>query len=252
MSQSSDPKDRRALLERALRAVQELQGKVDALEREKREGIAIIGVGCRFPGHVAGPATYWELLHNGVDAIREVPASRWDIDAYYDPDPDAPGKMYTRMGGFLDDVEKFDAQFFGISPRETLKTDPQQRLALEVSWEALENAAIVPHKLQGSQTGIFLGITNNDYSRMVERAGLEQIDAYHLTGNCLNFAAGRIAYVFGFQGPTMAVDTACSSSGVAIHLACQSLRNRESNLALAGGVNLILSPEISITSTKAR
>ena len=252
MSHSSEPNDRRAVLERALRAMQELQGKIDALESEKREPIAILGMGCRFPGHVTSPETYWELLRDGVDAIREVPASRWDIDAFYDPDPDAPGKMYTRMGGFLDDVDKFDPHFFGISPRETLKTDPQQRLVLEVGWEALENAAIAAHKLIGSQTGVFLGITNNDYSRIVERAGLEQIDAYHLTGNCLNFAAGRIAYVFGFQGPTLAVDTACSSSGVAIHLACQSLRNRECNLALAGGVNLILSPEISITSTKAR
>lgn len=252
MSHSSEPNDRRAVLERALQAMQELQGKIDALENEKREPIAILGMGCRFPGHVTGPEMYWELLRDGVDAIREVPASRWDIDAYYDPDPDAPGKMYTRMGGFLDDVDKFDPHFFGISPRETLKTDPQQRLVLEVGWEALEDAAIAAHKLMGSQTGVFLGITNNDYSRIVERAGLEQLDAYHLTGNCLNFAAGRIAYVFGFQGPTLAVDTACSSSGVAIHLACQSLRNRECNLALAGGVNLILSPEISITSTKAR
>lgn len=252
MSQSPDPKDRRAVLERALRAMQELQAKIDVLESEKREPIAIVGIGCRLPGHVTGPDTYWKLLHDGVDAITEVPASRWDIDSYYDPDPDAPGKMYTRMGGFLDDVDKFDPHFFGISPRETLKTDPQQRLALEVSWEALENAAIAPHTLLGSQTGVFLGITNNDYSRVVESAGLEQIDAYHLTGNCLNFAAGRIAYVLGLQGPTLAVDTACSSSGVSVHLACQSLRNRECNLALAGGVNLILSPEISITSTKAR
>ena len=252
MSHSSEPKDRRAVLERALQAIHELQGKIDVLENKKQEPIAILGMGCRFPGHVTSPETYWELLRDGVDAICEVPASRWDIDAYYDPDPDAPGKMYTRMGGFLDDVDMFDPHFFGISPRETLKTDPQQRLVLEVGWEALENAAIAAHKLVGSQTGVFLGITNNDYSRIVERAGLEQIDAYHLTGNCLNFAAGRIAYVFGFQGPTMAVDTACSSSGVAIHLACQSLRNRECNLALAGGVNLILSPEISITSTKAR
>lgn len=252
MSQSSDPKDRRTVLERAFRAIEDLQGKVAALESGQREPIAIVGMGCRFPGHVTTPNEYWTLLRNGVDAISEVPPDRWDINAYYDPDPDAPGKMYTRMGGFLDDVDKFDTQFFGMSPRETSKTDPQQRLAVEVSWEALENAAIAPHRLAGSQTGVFLGITNSDYSRLVERAGLARIDAYHLTGNCLNFAAGRIAYFFGFQGPTMALDTACSSSGVAIHLACQSLRNRECHLALAGGVNLILSPEISITSTKAR
>lgn len=252
MSQAPEGKDRRDLLERALRAVEDLQSKVDTLQREKREAIAVVGMGCRFPGHVASPEEYWQLLRDGVDGITEVPSSRWDIDAFYDPDPDAPGKMYTRMGGFLDDIDKFDAQFFGISPRETLKTDPQQRLAVEVSWEALENAAIPPHKLLGSQTGVFLGITNTDYSRLTERAGLGNIDAYHLTGNFLSFAPGRVAYFFGFQGPTLAVDTACSSSGVAVHLACQSLRNRECNLALAGGVNLILSPEISITSTKAR
>ena len=252
MSHSSEPKDRRAVLERALRAMEEMQAKLDALEREKREPIAIIGMSCRFPGHANSPEAYWNLLHDGVDAIREVPSDRWDVDAFYDPDPDCPGKMYTRKGGFLDDVDKFDAYFFGISPRETVKTDPQQRLVLEVSWEALENAAISPKNLLGSQTGVFMGITNNDYARIVERAGLQFIDAYHLTGNFLNFAAGRIAYTLGLQGPTMAVDTACSTSGVTVHLACQSLRNRECNLALAGGVNLILSPEISITSTKAR
>ena len=250
MNVARDPMDRRVVLERALQAVEDMQRKLDALQREKREPIAIIGVGCRFPGAATDPEAYWKLLHDGVDAIREVPADRWDIDKYYDPDPDLPGKMYTRMGGFLKEVDKFDAQFFGISPRETAKTDPQQRLALEISWEALENAGINPQDLMGSQSGVFLGITNTDYARVVERAG--GIDAYYLTGNCLNFAAGRIAYTLGLQGPTIAMDTACSSSGVAVHVACQSLRNRECNLALAGGVSLILSPEISITSTKAR
>lgn len=252
MNHASDSTDRRAVLERALRTIGEMKARLDALEREKREPIAIIGMSCRFPGGATSLEAYWNLLHSGVDAIREVPADRWDIDALYDPDPDCPGKMYTRMGGFLEEVDKFDTYFFGMSPRETLKTDPQQRLAAEVSWEALENAAIDPKDLAGSQTGVFLGITNNDYARIVERGGFEFIDAYHLTGNCLNFAAGRIAYLFGFQGPALAVDTACSSSGVSVHLGCQSLRNRECNVALAGGVNLILSPEISITSSKAR
>ena len=248
----NQPTDRRTVLQHALLAMEEMQSRLDALQRERREPIAIIGMGCRFPGHVNNPEAYWNLLDGGVDAISEIPSERWDVDAYYDPNPDAPGKMYTRRGGFLDSVDRFDPYFFGMSPREAVRTDPQQRLALEVSWEALEDAAIVPGNLKGSQTGVFLGITNYDYARIVERGGLESIDAYHLTGNCLSFAAGRIAYSFGLQGPTMAVDTACSSSGVSIHLACQSLRNRECNLALAGGVNLILSPEISITSTKAR
>ncbi|MGF7179799.1 SDR family NAD(P)-dependent oxidoreductase [Tunturiibacter psychrotolerans] len=252
MNHALDSKDRRAVLERAVRTIGEMQAKLDALEREKREPIAIIGMSCRFPGQATSLEAYWNLLRDGGDAIREVPPDRWDIDAFYDPDPDCPGKMYTRMGGFLEEVDKFDAYFFGMSARETLKTDPQQRLATEVSWEAVEDAGINPKDLSGAQIGVFLGITNSDYARVVERAGLESIDAYHLTGNCLNFAAGRIAYLFGFHGPALAVDTACSSSGVSVHLACQSLRNRECNTALAGGVNLILSPEISITSTKAR
>ncbi len=252
MNHASDSRERRAVLERAVRTIGEMQAKLDALEREKREPIAIIGMSCRFPGQATSLEAYWNLLRDGTDAIREVPPDRWDIDAFYDPDPDCPGKMYTRMGGFLEEVDKFDAYFFGMSARETLKTDPQQRLAAEVSWEAVEDAGINPKDLAGAQVGVFLGITNSDYVRIVERAGLESIDAYHLTGNCLNFAAGRIAYLFGFHGPALAVDTACSSSGVSVHLACQSLRNRECNTALAGGVNLILSPEISITSTKAR
>src|ERR1035441_3903395 len=224
MNLTPESKDRRAVLERALQAMEEMQRKLDALQRDKKEPIAIVGMGCRFPGEATDPEAYWKLLHDGVDAIGEVPADRWDINAYYDPDPDVPGKMYTRMGGFLKAVDKFDAQFFGISPRETTKTDPQQRLALEISWEALENAGIDPQKLMGSQSGVFLGITNTDYARVVERAGVSAIDAYYLTGNCLNFAAGRIAYTLGLQGPTIAMDTACSSSGVAIHIACQSLR----------------------------
>jgi acyl transferase domain-containing protein len=252
MSSAPDSRNQRALLEKALLALEEMQTRLDAQEREKREPIAVIGMGCRFPGGADSPESFWRLLRDGGDAIRDVPPDRWDVDAYYDPDPDAPGKMYTRRGGFLEDVDKFDPAFFGISPRETLATDPQQRLLLEVSWEALENAALAPQKLLGSRTGVFIGITNNDYARVVERAGLRRIDAYHLTGSCLNFASGRLSYVLGLQGPAMAVDTACSSSGVSVHLACQSLRNRECRLALAGGVNLILSPEISITSTKAR
>ena len=212
INHAPDSKDRRAVLERAVRMIGEMQAKLDASEREKREPIAIIGMGCRFPGQATSPEAYWNLLRDGVDAIREVPPDRWDIDAFYDPDPDCPGKMYTRMGGFLEDVDKFDAYFFGMSARETLKTDPQQRLAAEVSWEAVEDAGINPKDLAGAQVGVFLGITNSDYARIVERAGLESIDAYHLTGNCLNFAAGRIAYLFGFRGPTLALDTACSSS----------------------------------------
>src|SRR5262249_2245596 len=149
--------------------------------------------------------SFWALLRDGIDPIREVPGDRWNRDTYYDPDPDAAGKMYTQLGGFIDDVDKFDASFFGISAPEAARTDPQQRLLLEVTWEALEHAGVVPGALSGSQTGVFVGITNSDYLRIVERNA--PLDAYHLTGNCLNFAAGRIAYALGLQGPTMAVDT---------------------------------------------
>ncbi len=197
------------------------------------EPIAIIGIGCRFPG-ADGPGEFWTLLREGRDAIREVPAERREIAAF---DPDA-------RGGFLERVDGFDADFFGLSPREAVPLDPQQRLLLEVSWEALEDAGQAPERLEGSATGVFIGIATNDYGRMGggdDREG----ELYRITGNALSIAANRLSYLFDFRGPSLAIDTACSSSLVAVHLACQSLRNGESTLALAGGVNLILSPAIA-------
>ena len=239
-------------LQNALEAMQKMRTHLETLESRRTEPIAVIGIGCRFPGDANDPELFWQNLVNGVDVIREVPLERWDIDALYDPDPQQPGKMSTRWGGFLKDVDQFDAQFFGISPREARSMDPQQRLLLEVSWSALEHAMQNPAKLIGSQTGVFVGITVNDYLQVQNTLqSLDQIDAYRLTGNSLNSAAGRLSYFFGFHGPSLAVDTACSSSLVAVHLAFQSLRNGESNLALAGGVNLILSPEMSIGASKA-
>ncbi|MCK6591353.1 MAG: SDR family NAD(P)-dependent oxidoreductase, partial [Polyangiaceae bacterium] len=218
-----------------------------------QEPIAIVGMACRFPGGANSPEAYWSLLRDGVDTITEVPASRWDIEAFYDPDPDAPGKMSTRWGGFIDDVEMFDASFFGIAPREAEGMDPQQRLLLEVSWEALERAGIPATRLAGSPTGVFVGICGSDYqSRMLGAGDLGGIDAYVGTGNAHSVASGRLSYVLGLQGPSMAVDTACSSSLVAVHLACQSLRSGECSLALAAGVNLLLSPEGSVYFTKLR
>jgi acyl transferase domain-containing protein/D-arabinose 1-dehydrogenase-like Zn-dependent alcohol dehydrogenase/acyl carrier protein len=205
---------------------------------EAGEAIAIVGMGCRYPGGVRSPEDLWQLLAQGVDAIAEVPAERWDVAEYYSPEPAAPGKMTTRWGGFIQDVDQFDARFFGISPREAMSMDPQQRLLLEVAWEALERAGVAPAGLAGSLTGVFVGISTNDYSQL-----LTSIDAYTGTGSSLSVAAGRLSYVLGLQGPAMALDTACSSSLVAVHLACQSLRSGESNLALAGGVNLILNPQ---------
>ncbi|HEX2910960.1 MAG TPA: polyketide synthase, partial [Chloroflexia bacterium] len=214
-----------------------MQAKLDQVEKAKTEPIAVIGLGCRFPGGANSPEAYWQMLLDEVDAIREVPADRWDVEAYFDPDPSAPGKMYTRYGGFLDQVDQFDAGFFGISPREAASLDPQQRLLLEVSWEALERAGQVPGRLAGSQTGVFMGIMNHDYGKLyVSPSDLAQVDAYYASGNMLSFAAGRLSYILGLQGPSLAVDTACSSSLVAVHLAVQSLRSGECSLALAGGV----------------
>jgi myxalamid-type polyketide synthase MxaB len=223
--------------------------KLEAVEHAKTEPIAIIGMSCRFPGNVNDPKAFWQLLHDGIDAITEIPANRWNIAAYYDPNPNTAGKMYSRHGGFLQEIEQFDPQFFGMSPREATGLDPQQRLLLEVSWEALENAGLVRDKLIGSQTGVFVGVTTHDY---VNRIIPSQIDAYFSTGNALNASAGRLSYSLGLQGPSMVIDTACSSSLVAVHLACQSLRTGESDMALVGGSNLILSPEPNISLSKAQ
>jgi len=214
------------------------------------EAIAIIGMGCRLPGAVSTPEEFWRLLRDGLDVISEVPQDRWDVDSFYHPDPDHPGTIITRYGGFVAEVDQFDAAFFGISPREVRHLDPQQRLLLEVCWETLERAGLPPSQLADTQTGVFIGISTNDYLRRLNRLPKE-IDAYIGTGNALSLAANRISFVFGLQGPSMAIDTACSSSLVAIHQACQSLRLGECELAISGGVNLILDPTVSINHTRA-
>ncbi|MEO8057469.1 MAG: SDR family NAD(P)-dependent oxidoreductase [Burkholderiales bacterium] len=229
----------------------EMHEQIEAAGERAREPIAVIGMGCRFPGGADSPDAFWQLLREGRDAIREVPAERWDIDAYFDADPDAPAKMSARNGGFLDQIDGFDPAFFGISPREALTMDPQQRLVLEVAWEAIEHAGIGPEQLAGSATGVFLGVCNSDHFQRVIDRGSEAIDAYLASGNAHSVASGRIAYFLGLQGPALSIDTACSSSLVALHLACQSLRNGESRLALCGGVNLMCSPETTIALTKA-
>ena len=214
------------------------------------EPIAIVGIGCRFPG-ADGPEGFWRLLSGGVDATTDVPADRWDVDAFYNPDPSVPGTAVTRRGGFLGQVDQFDFQFFGISPRESAQMDPQQRLLLEVAWEALEDAGQVPDALAGSRTGVFVGISTNDYGFL--RLGQPQlVDAYTGTGNALSIAANRLSYTFDFHGPSISIDTACSSSLVAVDLACRSLRDGECSMALAAGVNVILSPALAINFSKAR
>lgn len=235
---------------RALLEIRDLRARLAVLERAQSEPVAIIGTGIRFPGDVYDAEGLWRLLHDGVDAITEIPPERWRLEDFYDPDVSKPGKMITRYGSFLKNVDRFDPMFFGISPREALSMDPQQRLLLETTWEALENAAQSPEKLLGSQTGVFVGISNNDYGRLVFN-DLDKIDTYASTGGAYSVAAGRISYLLGLNGPAISVDTACSSSLVTVHLACQSLRQKECNLALVGGVNLILSPEANINFSKA-
>lgn len=213
--------------------------------------IAIVGVGCRYPGDVHGPDDLWQLLISETDAVSEVPPSRWDVDAYFDPDPDADGKTYTRWGGFVHGVEDFDAGFFGISAGEARMLDPQQRLLLEVTWEALEHAGIPAHVLAGSRTGVFTGLMSHDYAERMARANLAP-DAWFGTGNLASVASGRLSYFLGAQGPSLTVDTACSSSLVAVHLAARSLRAGESDLAVACGATVVLTPSLDIYFARAR
>jgi phthiocerol/phenolphthiocerol synthesis type-I polyketide synthase D len=213
------------------------------------EPVAVVGIGCRFPGGGFGPERYWGLLANGGDAVSEIPPDRWDAEAFYDPDPFATGRMSSKWGAFLPDVAGFDADFFGISPREAEAMDPQQRLALEVAWEALEHAGVAPDSLSGTRAAVILGVYYSEY-QTAAAANPDSIDAYSATGNAHSVTVGRIAYLLGLRGPALAVDTACSSSLVSVHLACQSLRMRESDLALAGGVNLILRPETQLALSK--
>jgi acyl transferase domain-containing protein len=223
--------------------LEEAEARIAALEGRLHAPIAIVGMGCRFPG-AENPTAFWRLLVEGRDAIRRVPSDRWDADAWYDPDPDAIGRMYTVDGGFLDQVDRFDAGFFGISPREAESLDPQHRLFLEVAVEALDDAGLPLERLAGSGTGVYLGIGSGDYLRVL--GDLTRREPYYGPGNAYSAAAGRLSYLLGLHGPCLAVDTACSSSLVAVHLAMQALRAGECDAALAGGVNLILSPETTL------
>jgi len=213
------------------------------------EPIAVIGIGCRYPGGARDPDAFFQQLLAGVDAIRETPLARWDTRVWYDPNPQIPGKMVTRWGGTLDGVEDFDPIFFGVSPREARTMDPQQRLLLELTWEALENAGIAPASLRGSRTAVLIGIASWDYSR---RDTLEPIGPWSATGTALSIASGRISYLLDLCGPCMSVDTACSSSLMATHLAMQSLRSGESSLALVGGVQLIFDPKGTLAFSELR
>ncbi|WP_405773451.1 type I polyketide synthase [Streptomyces sp. NBC_01538] len=211
--------------------------------------IAVVGLSCRLPG-APEPAAFWAMLREGEEAIRETPPDRWNADAFYDPERNAAGKMNTRRGGFVDGIDKFDASFFEVSPREAAAMDPQQRLALELSWEALEDARIVPDRLHGTRTGVFIGAVSDDYALLTHGRGVETIDRHTFTGLHRSIIANRVSYFLGLTGPSIAVDSAQSSSLVSVHLACESLRNGESQLAIAGGVHLNIVPESTVTLTK--
>jgi len=215
------------------------------------EPIAIVGMACRVPG-ANDTESFWSLLSAGGDMIREIPDDRFDINDFYDPDPDAAGRIYTRYGGFLDNIDGFDPEFFGISPREAVWIDPQQRLVLETAWEGLERAGLSPAALRGSRSGVYIGVGANEYSHVLSTNSVENIEAQFATGNAISVIAGRVAFALGLEGPAVAVDTACSSSLVAIHQACQALRTGDCDLALAGGVNVLLSPIITIATSRAR
>lgn len=211
--------------------------------------VAIVGMGCRFPcAH--NPEAFWSLLWNGIGAITEIPPSRWDIDQFYDPEPGKPGKMITRVGGFLEDIDQFDADFFDMDSLQAKRVDPQQRLVLEVAWEALEDAGLASSKLAGSQTGVFIGIRQTDYNRYLY-GSLSEIDGHNPENTYPCIVANRLSYFLDLHGPSLAIDTACSSSLVAVHMGCQSLQTGESNLVLAGGVNLNLFPEEFISRSLA-
>jgi len=222
----------------------------DPAKIDEYEPIAIVGLSCRFPGGANNAESYWNILRDGIDTIEEIPANRWDANVYYDALAGKPGKMVSRFGGFVQNIDLFDTHFFGISPREAISMDPQQRLLLETSWEALEHAGIAPAQLKDSQTGMFVGVSGSDYISILRALGDDMLDAYCLTGNSLNVLPGRVAYTLGFQGPCMAIDTACSSSLVALHVACQSLRQRECDVALSAGVNLVLLPENNVAFSR--
>ena len=247
------PSDRRAIITEALRKIDDLTARLEIAEKGDTEPIAVVGMGCRLPGGADTPDQFWRLLQDGGNGIVGVPSGRWDADAFYSDDHSVPGTIVSKEGGFLTSwrPDEFDAEFFGISPREAAAMDPQQRLLLEVTWEALENAGITASMIRGTQTSVFVGMTTYDYTlTLAGRLPPEEVDPHVPFGNAANFAAGRLSYFLGAHGPAVVLDTACSSSLVTVHLACQSLRRRESDQALVAGVNLMLSPENSVATSR--
>ncbi|TCJ96932.1 thioester reductase domain-containing protein [Nocardia alba] len=245
--------DRDDIVRRALIELRTTKRELAQARSRLSEPVAVIGIGCRFPGGVSGADEFWELLVAGGSGVGVVPADRWSIDDVFDADPGVAGRTYSRHGGFLTGVAEFDAALFGVSPREAATMDPQHRLMLEVAWQALEHAGIAPDSLRGSSTGVFVGMASGDYAQLgLSAAGLAGVDAYAATGNSSNFGANRLSYTLGLQGPSVVVDTACSSSLVALHLGCASVRSGESEVVLVGGVNVMSSPVTTVALSKGR
>ena len=247
----------RKLIEKSLLEIKKLRKKVKGLEKQQQQvshgAIAIVGVGCRLPGNIRNLNDLWSVLEKGQDCISYDGNNRWPWQDVFDENQDAPGKLYTKAMGLLEEPIAFDADFFGVSPREANEIDPQQRLLLEVSYHAMENAGYSLQALKGSKTGVFVGVSSQDYSQLGSRFGApEDITPWQGTGVSPSAAAGRLSYLYDFNGPSLAVDTACSSSLVALHYACQSLRQGECDAALVGGVNMILNPGTSILFSKAK
>ena len=220
------------------------------MPESNQEPLAIVGIGCRFPGRANSPESFWDLLIEGKSGIQEVPDDRWNVDRYYHPDSSVPIKMITKWGGFIEDVDKFDASFFGISPREAQRMDPQQRWLLELTWEAFEDAGEKPINWRGSATGVYVGISSNEYGS-IQMMGESDIDVHTNSGSTLSIASNRISYLYDLKGPSISIDTACSSALVAVNLACKSIWSGECDAAFAGGVNALLMPDSSIGFSKA-
>lgn len=253
MSGTSD-QDYLQAIQRATQKIKQLKEENAALKQGSARissEVAVIGMGCRFPGEAQDLDSFWRVLSEGIDTISEIPAERWSLNQYFDTNSDAPGKSYAKHGAFLKDIDQFDADFFRISPKEAKAMDPQQRILLEVCWQAFEHAGLTPDVLKGSRTGTYIGISTCDYSQNHLTSGdLTQINAYSLSGVSHSTCAGRIAYLFDLHGPCLAIDTACSSSLAAMHLAIQSLRNNEIDMAIVGGVNIITRPELYVGFSK--